>query len=138
MADLKISEMTPAAELTGAELIECVQGGVNVKQELTGLKTWVNAEATSNIQLLDWAYVQAFAITSATRNTDDVITTASIVWPDGATGTFTTDTINTTYNAIDAWHATHILNAVTKTVTQTAVTRNSNGAVTAQPVITIS
>jgi len=33
--------MTPAAELTGAELIECVQGGVNVKQELTGLKTWV-------------------------------------------------------------------------------------------------
>jgi len=37
MADLKISEMTPAAELTGAELIECVQGGVNVKQELTGL-----------------------------------------------------------------------------------------------------
>ena len=31
MADLKISEMTPAAELTGAELIECVQGGVNVK-----------------------------------------------------------------------------------------------------------
>ena len=138
MADLKISEMTPAAELTGAELIECVQGGVNVKQELTGLKTWVNAEATSNIQLLDWAYVQAFAITSATRNTDDVITTASIVWPDGATGTFTTDTINTTYNAIDAWHATHILDAVTKTVTQTAVTRNSNGAVTAQPVITIS
>jgi hypothetical protein len=42
MANLKISEMTPAAELTGAELIECVQGGVNVKQELTGLKTWVN------------------------------------------------------------------------------------------------
>ena len=138
MADLKISEMTPAAELTGAELIECVQGGVNVKQELTGLKTWVNAEATSNIQLLDWAYVQAFAITSATRNTDDVITTASIVWPDGATGTFTTDTINTTYNSIDAWHATHILSGTTKTVTQTAVTRNSNGAVTAQPVITIS
>ena len=27
MADLKISEMTPAAELTGAELIECVQLG---------------------------------------------------------------------------------------------------------------
>lgn len=94
--------------------------------------------ASSNIQILNWAYVQSFAITSATRNSNDVITTASIIWPDGATGTFTTDTINTTYNAIDAWHATHILDAVTKTVTQTAVTRNSNGAVTAQPVITIS
>jgi hypothetical protein len=85
-----------------------------------------------------WAYAQSFSVTSATRNSNDVITTASIVWPNGATGTFTTDTINTTYNAIDAWHATHILNGTTKTVTQTAVTRNSNGAVTAQPVITIS
>jgi len=94
--------------------------------------------ASSNIQLLNWAYVQAFAITSATRNSNDVITTASIVWPDGAAGAFTTDTINTTYNAIDAWHATHILSGTTKTVTQTAVTRNTNGAVTVQPVITIS
>jgi len=94
--------------------------------------------ASSNIQILNWAYIQAFAITSATRNSNDVITTASIVWPNGATGTFTTDTINTTYNAIDAWHATHILNSTTKTVTQATVTRNSNGAVTAQPIITIS
>ena len=91
-----------------------------------------------DLDLLNWAYVQSFAITSATRNANDVITTASIRWPDGATGTFTADTINATFNAIDAWHATHILNAVTKTVTQTAVTRNSNGAVTAQPVITIA
>jgi hypothetical protein len=91
-----------------------------------------------NLELLNWAYVQAFAITSATRNSNNVITTASITWPDGATGTFTTDTINTTFNAIDAWHATHTLSAVTKTVTQTAVTRNTSGAVITQPVITIS
>jgi len=53
MADLKISEMTPAAELTGAELIECVQGGVNVKQELTGLKTWVNNGVQPSSSTLD-------------------------------------------------------------------------------------
>ena len=93
---------------------------------------------TSNIQLLGWAYAQAFAATSVTRNVNNVITTASIVWPDGATGTLTTDIINTTFNTINAWHATHILNGVTKTVTQTAVTRNSSGAVIAQPVLTIS
>ena len=84
-----------------------------------------------------WAYVQSFAVISATRNANNVITTASIVWPDGATGTFTTDTINATFNAIDAWHATHILSGTTKTVTQTAVTRNASGAVTAQPAITL-
>ena len=93
---------------------------------------------TSNIQLLGWAYAQAFTATSVTRNVNNVITTASIVWPDGATGTLTTDIINTTFNTINAWHATHILNGVTKTVTQTAVTRNSSGAVIAQPVLTIS
>jgi hypothetical protein len=93
---------------------------------------------SSDIQIKNWAYVQAFAITTATRNTQDVITTATIVWPDGATGTFTATTINATFDVIDAWTATHILSGVTKTVTQSAVTRNSNDAVTAQPVITIS
>lgn len=93
--------------------------------------------ASSNIQILNWAYVQSFAVISATRNANNVITTASIVWPNGATGTFTTDTINATHNTIDAWHATHILSGTTKTVTQTAVTRNASGAVTAQPAITL-
>lgn len=85
-----------------------------------------------------WAYSQSFALTSITRNANNVITTASITWPDGATGTLTTDTINEVFNAIDAWHATHTLNAVTLTVTQPLVTRNANGKITAQPAITIS
>jgi len=131
-----------AATATTQAVISTAQAVISTAQAVIATEQAAAATATvgasSNIQLLDWAYAQAFAATSATRNSNDVITTASIVWPDGATGTFTTDTINTTFNAIDAWHATHTLNAVTKTVTQTAVTRNSNGAVTAQPVITIS
>ncbi len=31
MADLKISQLNAAAALTGAELVECVQGGANVQ-----------------------------------------------------------------------------------------------------------
>jgi len=131
-----------AATATTQAVISTAQAVISTAQAVIATEAAAEAEATvgasSNIQILNWAYIQAFAITTATRNSNDVITTASIVWPDGATGTFTTDTINTTFNAIDAWHATHILSAVTKTVTQTAVTRNSNGAVTAQPVITIS
>lgn len=118
------------------------QAGISTDQAVIATEQAATATATvgasSNIQILNWAYVQSFAIISATRNANNVITTASIVWPNGATGTFTTDTINTAFNAIDAWHATHILDAVTKTVTQTAVTRNSNGAVTAQPAITLA
>lgn len=89
--------------------------------------------------LMDWALSQSFRLVAATRNSDGVITTASIVWPDGATGTFTTDTLSTAFpGAIDAWHATYV-GATTKTVTQTAVTRDgTTGAVTVQPAITIA
>lgn len=88
--------------------------------------------------LMAWAYAQSFQLVSATRDANGAITTASIVWPDGTTGVFTTDTASTAFpGAIDAWHATY-LSTPTKTATQPAVTRDSNGAVTAQPTITIS
>jgi hypothetical protein len=88
--------------------------------------------------LLSWAYAQSFQLVSATRNSDSAITTATIVWPDGTAGVFTADTLSTEFpGAIDAWHATYA-GTTAKTVTQTAVTRDSNGAVTAQPAITIA
>jgi len=90
-----------------------------------------------NGTIKDWAYSESFAVISATRNANNVITSANIKWPDGVSGVFTTDTINATHNTIDAWHATYV-GTTTKTVTQTAVTRNADGAVTAQPEITIS
>lgn len=84
-----------------------------------------------------WAYSESFAVISATRNSNNVITSANIKWPDGVSGVFTATTINSTFNVIDAWTATY-LGTTTKTITQPTVTRNSNGAVTAQPEITIS
>jgi len=47
MADLKISEMTPAAELTGAELIECVQGGQNKTSTPFAIKTYIGVSGTN-------------------------------------------------------------------------------------------
>lgn len=97
------------------------------------------AAAISAQQLITWAYTSAFQLVSATRDANEAIVTASIVWPDGATGVFTTDVASTAFpGAIDAWHATHVLLGITKTVTQPAVTRDTNGAVTAQPAITIA
>jgi len=89
--------------------------------------------------LLSWANTQNFFLISGTRDANSALTSADIQWPDGATGEFTADVLSTDFpGAIDAWHATYVVGAVTKTVTQSAVTRDSNGAVTAQPVITIS
>lgn len=97
--------------------------------------------ATLNAGLIGWTLAQAFRVSSASRDSNGAITTASVVWPDGSTGTFTTDTASTAFpGAIDAYHVTYV-NAglsISKTVTQTAVTRDGNGAVTAQPALTVA
>lgn len=113
----------------------------------TGTDAAIAAQAASDAAtyttlaqaLVAWTLVQAFQVVSATRDANEAITTASVVWPDGATGTFTTDTASTAFpGAIDAYHVTHVLNGTTKTVTQPAVTRDTGGAVTAQPALVVA
>lgn len=93
--------------------------------------------ATASDQLLkDWTTGEAFEITAATRDANDLVTTATVKWPDGSAGTFTTVTANTTFLTIDAYTVSHTLSG--KTVTQAAVTRNANGAVTVKPALTVA
>ncbi|WP_059412651.1 hypothetical protein [Cupriavidus basilensis] len=101
----------------------------------------VAEQAAANIvsgQLLGWAQTQNFQLVSGTRDANGALTAAQIAWPDGTAGVFTADVLSTAFpGAIDAWHATYV-GATTKTVTQPAMTRDANGAVTAQPAILIS
>lgn len=96
------------------------------------------AAAQSNqYNISTWALTQAFQVISATRDSNGAIISASIKWPDGVNGVFTTDIASVAFpGAIDAWHATYLA-TVPKLITQPAVTRDSNGAVVAQPAITI-
>ncbi|GAA4845419.1 hypothetical protein GCM10023201_40800 [Actinomycetospora corticicola] len=96
--------------------------------------------AILNTHLLAWTYAQAFRLVSATRDANSAITTASVVWPDGSTGTFTTTTASSAFpGAIDAYTVTYVpASGASKTVTQPAVTRDSAGAVTAQPALTVA
>lgn len=89
-----------------------------------------------NALLIGWAASGSWTLTSATRDTNSVVTSATIRWPDGATGTFTTTSNNPTFFTVDAFTVTH--SASGKTLTQSAVTRNSNGDITAQPDISVS
>lgn len=129
---------TDAGALTGAEVVPVSRGSGLLSTTLTKIANWLTS-LWLNQRLLQWAYASAFRLVSATRDTNEAIVTASIVWPDGATGTFTTDTTSIIFlGAIDAWHATYINGSITHTVTQPLVTRDANGAVIAQPAITIS
>ena len=89
-----------------------------------------------NDELKAWTNSGAYSITSATRDSDGVITTATVSWPDGSAGTFTRTAKNATFLTIDAYTVTHTDSG--KTVTQPAVTRDSNGNVTSQPALTIA
>lgn len=87
--------------------------------------------------LSTWANAQTFQLVSATRDANSAIISANIVWPDGTPGVFTTDVASSAFpGAVDAWHATYG-GTPAKLITQPAVTRDANGAVTAQPAITI-
>jgi len=92
--------------------------------------------AATSAQILSWATSQAFQFSGAVPTV--AAGTAAITWPDGTAGVFTADTINATWGAIDAWHATYVGTSSTTTATQTAVTRDAYGNVTTQPAITVA
>lgn len=75
MADLKISELTAASSLTGAELVEVVQGGVNKQtttQNIADLGGGVFPEADADTKGIMYLY------DSRGANTEGTMTQASI------------------------------------------------------------
>jgi len=122
MADLKISEMTPAAELTGAELIECVQGGVNVKQELTGLKTWVNVGVQPFSSTLD-------ALSSF--NTNGIMVQTD-------TSEFIGRTITGTASQVTVTNGDGVAGNPTISLPASGVTAGAYGSSSAIPVVTVN
>lgn len=124
----------PAGNLIGGNLVT-----PNVPSILTITEIAPNLIPAGTDQILSWALVQAFQLVSGTRDANGALTSATIAWPDGASGVFAADTLSVSFpGAIDAWHATYVADSVTLTVTQPLVTRDANGGVTVQPAITTS
>jgi hypothetical protein len=86
--------------------------------------------------LAAWATGEAFELTAVTRDSNDVVTSATVKWPDGSGGLFTATAVNATWHLVDAYTITHTASGMT--VTQAAMTRNSTGAVTAKPALTVA
>lgn len=104
--------------------------------EITGTTgTTGGASATAQI-LKDWTESEAYEVTSATLDSDSVVFSATVKWPDGSAGTFTRATKNSTWLAVDAYTISHTDSG--QTVTQAAVTRDSNGNVTTKPELTVA
>lgn len=91
---------------------------------------------SENENLKAWVEGAAYETLTVTRDSDGVVSSATVQFPDGSGGTFTTTTKNPTWLAIDAYTVTHTASG--KTITQDAVTRNVNGEITVKPALTVA
>jgi len=73
---------------------------------------------------------------AVTLDGSDQVTSAAVIWPDGTPGTLTITARHST-GAVNAYNITYGSPA-TKTFTQPAITRNTNGAATNVPQIVVS
>lgn len=81
----------------------------------------------------------ALVVGAVTRSPDGAATSASVAWPDGATGAYAATLLSTAFpGAVDSYTVTHVLGGVTRTYAQPAVTRDASGAVTNRPAMTVS
>lgn len=90
----------------------------------------------SNGRLKEAVSSEGYETTVVNRDSDGVVTTATVVWMDGTSGTFTTTSKNTNFLTIDAFTITHTASG--KTITQSTVTRNASGAITLKPTLTVT
>lgn len=101
-----------------------------------GITNLAGGASVTSAVLKAWAEGEAYELTAINYDGDGVVTTATAKWADGSAGTFTTTTKNSTWLAVDAYTITHSVSG--KTVTQAAVTRDSNGNVTVKPALTVA
>lgn len=90
----------------------------------------------SDAQLKAWVLAGAFAMTAVTRDYLGIVSSATVAWPDGSAGTFTSTSKNLVWLTVDAFTVSHATSG--KTATQPAVTRNSDGLTTTQPAVTVA
>ena len=90
----------------------------------------------SDDEILSWAQSEAYEPDTTYFDSNNIVDSMTVVWPDSSTGTFITTTKNTTWFAVDAYTISH--SGTSQTVTQTAVTRNTDGDVIKKPVLSIN
>jgi hypothetical protein len=108
----------------------------NGEYNLATLLASAPASVTPAQTLLQWAMGNQFVLSDIERDSGEVVTSATITWPDGSSGIYSMTIKNEEFNDADAWTMTH--SASGYTVTQPTLTRDQNGFVIDEPVPIIS
>lgn len=128
-----------ASDNATAKALEAAQAALSAEEAARVATDAANlAEGFSDNLITTWANTQNFRLAEAVRDVNGTLVTASIVWPDGTEGVFTSLNFNVEFQgAIDSWEVTYAASKF-KTITQPIVTRDYNGAVVLQPPLIIT
>lgn len=120
-------------ELIDYEYVVVRSDGVLLSQSSLDPVPVLQAHAAS------WAAVPDLLIFGDIQLDDDgVLETASVIWPDGATGLFTTTEVNAEFLTVDAYTITRVVGPSTSHYLQPTMTRNEDGVVIDRPAIIVS
>ena len=138
MANTKISALPTGGTLDGMELIPVVKSGVTSKVPLSRITEAIpNGTYAGNLQLAQ--LLDPLLLGAITRDSNGAATAATATWPDGATGAYTALVVSSSFaGAVDSYSVTHVVGGVTTTYTQPTLTRDSTGAVTNRPAMTVA
>lgn len=98
--------------------------------------TVIGTELTEDQRLKEWTQGKDYQPLKIYYDVDGNVTSSSVKWPDGSTGALNMADWNATHETWDGYSITHVDSG--KTITQTAVTRNVDGAITDKPDLTIT
>lgn len=89
-------------------------------------------------RLIQIATSEGYEMLETTIDGDEIVSTATVRWPDGTPGVYTATVKNTTFKAVDAYTLTYA-GTPARTITQAAMTRHTgNGIPTVKPPLTIA
>lgn len=86
--------------------------------------------------LVEWTQGKDYEPLSITRDGEGRVTSMTVQWPDGSSGTYTATDYNATHEVYDGFTITHVDSG--STITQSAVTRNADGAIIVKPALIVT
>ena len=96
----------------------------------------VGGPGISDEALILWSQAEAWSVQSVTRDTNGIVESAVVVWPDGSVGDFNVLEVDGEWLAVDSYSVSHSLSG--KVAVQPPVVRDSStGQVIEQPAMQV-
>lgn len=113
---------------TGQEMVDKLDNNFD--------ELYAKAPSTLNDQLVSWTAGKNYEPLVITRDSEGRVTSMTVLWPDDSTGVYTATDYNATHEVYDGFTISHIVSGLT--VTQAAVTRDVEGAISNKPALTVA